>query len=150
MKSLWRARLALVGAVVVAIVVVATGLPVGTIVHQREALAAVSRQLAAVEAHNTAVRAEIASLRQPATIEAIAREEYGLVRPGQRSYVILPGNGTHTVGAGNLGAQRIPAGDVVPAGVSALDPPAVAATGSRPAGLWSRTLNELEFWRWAL
>lgn len=150
MKSLGRARLAFAGAVVVAIVVVATGLPMGTIVHQRQALAAVSRQLAAVEAHNTAVRAEIASLRQAPTIEAIAREEYGLVRPGQRSYVILPGKGTHTVGAGNLGAQRIPAGDVVPTGVSALDPPATATTGSRPASLWSRTLNELEFWRWAL
>ncbi|MGD0742789.1 MAG: septum formation initiator family protein [Acidimicrobiales bacterium] len=150
MRSLRRARLVVAGAVLVAVAVVATGFPGATIVRQRDALAAVGRQLSAVEAHNTEVRARIASMKQDSTIEAIAREEYGLVRPGQRSYVILPGKGDHAVGAGSLGAAQIPPGDVVPTSVSALDPPVAADNRSRQAGLWSRTLDELEFWRWAL
>jgi len=148
-KSLRRARAGLVGAVVLAIAIVATGLPTATIGRQRDALAAVDRQLATVEAHNAAIRSEITSLRQRSTIEAIAREDYGLVRPGQRSFVILPGKGAHAVGAGTLGLEPIPADDLVPTSVSAVAPLAAAA-GAKSASLWSRTLNELEFWRWAM
>jgi cell division protein FtsB len=148
-KSLRRARAGLVGAVVLAIAIVATGLPTATIGRQRDALAAVDRQLATVEAHNAAIRSEITSLRQRSTIEAIAREDYGLVRPGQRSFVILPGKGAHAVGAGTLGLEPIPADDLVPTSVSAVAP-LVAAAGAKSASLWSRTLNELEFWRWAM
>ena len=148
-KSLRRARAGLVGAVVLAIAIVATGLPTATIGRQRDALAAADRQLATVEAHNAAIRSEITSLRQRSTIEAIAREDYGLVRPGQRSFVILPGKGAHAVGAGTLGLEPIPADDLVPTSVSAVAP-LVAAAGAKSASLWSRTLNELEFWRWAM
>jgi cell division protein FtsB len=148
-KSLRRARAGLVGAVVLAIAIVAAGLPTGTIGRQRDALAAADRQLATVEAHNAVIRSEITSLRQRSTIEAIAREDYGLVRPGQRSFVILPGKGAHAVGAGTLGLEPIPADDLVPTSVSAVAPLAAAA-GAKSASLWSRTLNELEFWRWAM
>lgn len=148
-KSLRRARAGLVGAVVLAIAIVATGLPTGMIGRQRDALAVVDRQLATIAAHNAVIRSEISSLRQRSMIEAIAREDYGLVRPGQRSFVILPGKGTHAVGAGTLGLEPIPADDLVPTSVSAVAPP-VVATGVRSASLWSRTLNELEFWHWAI
>ncbi len=148
-KSLRRARAGLVGAVVLAIAIVAAGLPTGTIGRQRDALAAADRQLATVEVHNAVIRAEITSLRQRSTIEAIAREDYGLVRRGQRSFVILPGKGAHAVGAGTLGLEPIPADDLVPTSVSAVAP-LVATAGAKSASLWSRTLNELEFWRWAM
>jgi len=147
-KPLGRARLALLAAAVLSIAVVATGFPTGTLLRQREALAAVSRQLAVVDSHNAAVTSEIASLKQASTIEAIAREEYGLVRPGQRAYVILPGKGARAVGAGMLGVQPIPAADLVPTSVSALAPPVLAVAGAKPTSLWGRTLDELEFWRW--
>ena len=51
-KSLRRARAGLVGAVVLAIAIVATGLPTGMIGRQRDALAVVDRQLATIAAHN--------------------------------------------------------------------------------------------------
>ncbi|HXZ82360.1 MAG TPA: septum formation initiator family protein [Acidimicrobiales bacterium] len=150
MRSLRRARLALVAAVALVIAILATGFPVGTFVHQRVAIAAINRQLAAIDSRNAELRAEIVSLRQSSTIEAIAREEYGLVRPGQRSYVILPGKGARAVGAGTLGVQPIPPGDLVPASVSAYQSPSDMAPGGKPSSLWSRTVGELEFWRWAL
>jgi cell division protein FtsB len=149
-KSLRRARVVLAAAVVLVIAVLATGFPVGTFLRQRTAIAAVDRQLAVVDSHNAELRSEITSLRQPATIEAIAREEYGLVRPGQRSYVILPGKSARAIGAGTLGVLPIPADDLVPASVSALASPSDVTSGPQSASLWSRTAGELEFWRWAL
>ncbi len=149
MKPLRRARVVLLGAVVFFIAILATGFPAGLIAHQRVALAAVDRQLTAVEAHNAELRSQIASLEKPSTIEAIAREQYGLVRPGQVSYVILPGKGAQAVGAGTLGLEPIPADDLVPTSVSGLAAPS-AGTRTHSTSLWSRTLGELEFWRWAL
>jgi cell division protein FtsB len=147
-KPLRRARLILVGAFVFFVALVATSFPAGVIVRQRVVLAAVDRQLVAVDVHNAALSSQIASLQQPSTIEAIAREDYGLVRPGQLSYVILPGKGAHAVGAGTLGVEPIPVDDLVPTGVSALAIPEPRLPKS--PSLWSRTLRELEFWRWAL
>ena len=148
-RPLARARVVLVGAVAGSVAILATGFPAGTLVHQQKALAAAGRELASVEARNTAVRSEIASLEQRSTIEAIAREEYGLVRPGQRSYVILPGGAGRAVGTGTLGVQPIPTVDLVPTAVSAYGSP-LAGSGVRQQSLWNRTLGELEFWRWAL
>jgi len=148
-RPLARARVVLVGAAAGSVAILATGFPAGTLVRQQEAIAAADRQLATVEVRNTEVRSEIASLKQRSTIEAIAREDYGLVRPGQRSYVILPGGGGRAVGAGTLGVRPIPTVDLVPTAVSTFGSPPTGS-GVRQQSLWNRTLGELEFWRWAL
>ncbi len=46
------------------------------------------QQLADLQASNAELEAEIAKLQSPVEIERIAREEFGLVRPGERSYVV--------------------------------------------------------------
>ena len=84
-----------------------------------------------------------------ATIAAIAHQDYGLVRPGQRSYVILPGPGSPAI-ADPLAMGSIPTADLVAAPTSAnvVTPPATAPAVAGPKGsLWSRMLEHLEFWR---
>jgi cell division protein FtsB len=55
--------------------------------HHRQVDAA-EQQLADLQASNADLEAEIAKLQSPVEIERIAREEFGLVRPGERSYVV--------------------------------------------------------------
>ena len=55
--------------------------------HHRQVDAA-EQQLSDLEAANTELEAEIAKLQSPVEIERIAREQFGLVRPGETGYVV--------------------------------------------------------------
>jgi len=140
-----RARRVLCAACASAAVFVALELPLGELLRQRGELARVSRQLALVTGRNTALAGEIASLRRPATIAALAERDYGLVRRGQRSYVVLPSTGAGSA----LAAASIAPTDVVPTSAAALAGAGPARRTGRSAGLWGRVLDRLAFWRWA-
>jgi hypothetical protein len=146
---LYRARLAVLCAVVLGVGALVVEFPLSELVHQRGQLVSVSGQLATVDAHNAQLRADVSSLSHAATIAAVAHEEYGLIAPGQESFVILPQTGAKSPDPLSVG--EIPISDLV----AAPPPPAttndpVAAPAPPPAGsLWSRTVSRLEFWRWA-
>ncbi len=137
-----RARAALVASLVVGGLVVATQLPITELVHQRGDLATVDAELAAASSAVGRLRHDIASLRQPQAIANIAHQDYGLVRKGQTTYVVLPSSGA----ASQLSKPQIPRSDLMPTSLSPYA--AVKAAISRPAGsLWHRVLKRLEFWR---
>ena len=54
---------------------------------QREDLAA---RVTAITTENDRLAQKIEQLKDPATVEALARERYQLVRPGEEAYAILP------------------------------------------------------------
>ena len=145
MTSYRRARAALAAAVVFAAVMIGTGFPLGTLLHQRSELAAAAGQLQRVRANNAVLQQEIASLSLRSTIVAIAREEYGLVRPGQQAIVVLPAPGDPAVGAGSLVDRPLPPADLVLTSPTA--PTSAPVKGQKEPGLWSRVLSHLEFWR---
>ena len=64
--------------------------PARTYLAQQRSIAAEQRQVAALQAEDAKLAAESASLKSDATIERIAREEYGLVEPGQQAFTVLP------------------------------------------------------------
>ena len=136
MTTVRRARWPL--AVVVALVVgmFLLGFPLRTYVEQRASLAHARQTVVRLASDNRALHAQAAQLQTPAEIERLARERYGLVRPGQEEYAILPAPGY------GIDATALTAGAVraAPKGVRR---PAVAAS---PGGLWSRFLHQLEFW----
>ncbi len=159
-----RARLALVAGSGLAVAIVLTQFPIGEILAQRGQLRDVSRQLDLLDERNVALRSENAALRQPATVAAIAHQDYGLVRPGQQAYVILPATGAADPDAASLGTPVISRSQMVsasasaltgvaPAGMSGAGPAAgdhAAGAGSAGQGsLLARTLDHLAFWRWA-
>jgi hypothetical protein len=55
--------------------------------HHRQVDAA-EQQLADLQAANAELEGEIAKLQSPVEIERIAREQFGLVRPGETGYVV--------------------------------------------------------------
>lgn len=140
---LYRARLALLAAALFAGAVVVAEFPLSMLLHQRSQIALVSAQLGQLQSRNAGLAGDVKALSQNSTVAEIAHEEYGLVSPGQRSYVILPSNGSPA--ANDLSVSEIPPRDLV------ASTPAVA-TAPRPStvrgpGLWSRFLTHLEFWR---
>ncbi|HUY06200.1 MAG TPA: hypothetical protein VMU99_02930 [Acidimicrobiales bacterium] len=128
------------------IALVAIEFPLRQLISQRVQISKTALALQIVESHNAILQHDIASLSKTSTIISIAHQEYGLVQPGQRSYVILPNAGAKQ-NMNPLSALAIPAevlGSISGSTTSATAPHVV----SRPVGsLWSRMLRRLEFWR---
>lgn len=151
-RALRRARFALLAACGLAAGLVVTQLPLSELLSQRGQLRTAGRQLAVLDQRNAALHAENAALRQPGTVAAIAHQEYGLVRPGQQAYVILPQAGD--AAEGTLGTPAISRAQMLAGSAAALTGISPAGSGgTSPANgagtLLSRTLDRLEFWRWA-
>jgi cell division protein FtsB len=66
-------------------------LPTRTWLDQRSALSDANRRLELIEAENEALAARAAALTESAEIERLARQQYGMVRPGEQPYSVLPG-----------------------------------------------------------
>ena len=142
--NIFRARLLLIGALVLAVAIVTLEFPLSELMHQRSALSAASAELSSVRARNAQVTAEIASLHKSSTIAAIAHEEYGLVEPGQRSYVILPA--ATKASPSGIAPASVPIEDLVAPPVNLLESTKQAGTPHGPS-LVSRFVSRLEFWK---
>ena len=57
---------------------------------ERTRIAALEAKAAALEAENVRLERRITDLDDPATVELLAREQLGLVRPGEVPYVLIP------------------------------------------------------------
>ena len=74
--------------VIAAIVAVAAGiLPFRQIIAQQESVALANAKLDALRAENMLLEQQIAALKTPAEVERLAREHFGLVKPGEIGYV---------------------------------------------------------------
>ena len=88
-----RARALLAGAVVFAAIVLLSALPWSTLMNQHAQLASDSTQVGQLQAENRALTDEARELSQSSTMAGLAREDYGMVEPGQRAYEVLPASG---------------------------------------------------------
>jgi cell division protein FtsL len=149
MKAHQVHRWVLLGAVLCAAVIVVAWFPARELLHQHDELGAVNGQLATLAKRNASLSADITALSSNSTIAEIAHEQYGLVRPGQASYVLLPAAGSAAAN-GALTTTSIAPQDLIAAPV---DEPRAAPTSSASAvaagSFWSRFSAHLEFWRWA-
>jgi len=64
--------------------------PTRTYLNQRQATAEAETRLAELHASNAADQQRAATLQTDAEIERIAREQYGLAKPGEEVYQVLP------------------------------------------------------------
>jgi cell division protein FtsB len=64
--------------------------PTRTYLAQRAATSAAAAELDRLDAENARLERRIDRLLTPAEVERIAREQYGLVRPGEEAYAVLP------------------------------------------------------------
>ena len=65
-------------------------LPGRTWLQQRSAMSNTEHRLQVLNAENAALAKKAAQLQNAAYVEQIARSEYGLVRPGEQAYGIIP------------------------------------------------------------
>ena len=91
-----RAVRTLLVAVVVGALAFLFVLPGRTWLQQRGAMASASHKLQILDQENQALSKRAAQLQDPNYLEQIARQQYGLVRPGEQSYGILPPTVTTT------------------------------------------------------
>jgi cell division protein FtsB len=85
-----RAALLLIVALTAVGVLLLFVFPARTLLAQRHQIAATQSHIAALSRENTALAARINAMLDPAQIEQIAHEQYGLVMPGQQAYTIIP------------------------------------------------------------
>ena len=85
-RSLWPFVLALAAVGVLFLFV----FPARTYLSQRQQLAAATARVKVLATENGRLTDEASKLHNDAEIERLAREQYGLVRPGEEAYAILP------------------------------------------------------------
>lgn len=64
--------------------------PGRTYLQQRRSLAAAQSRLGVLRSENKGLEDRAAKLQTDAEVERLAREQYGLVKPGEEAYAILP------------------------------------------------------------
>ena len=62
--------------------------PLQDIIHNRAEIPALEQELRKTRTQNTANERLIKELKTPAGIERAARERYGMIRPGEKVYII--------------------------------------------------------------
>ena len=167
-----RARVVVLGAVVVCAVVLFAWFPATSLLSQRSDLASTQSQLSTLHSQDAALAQEKKNLSDAGEIGRIAREQYQLVSPGQQAYQVLPPTGSAPSGApyagdpGSVGAVTPSASSELPPGTGTATtttttpgaPPAAANSAADPtgaggqsgeqgAGFVSRMMHALEFWR---
>jgi cell division protein FtsB len=80
--------LALVGVVALAVVLLSG--PAQSYLDGRERVEKLTVKAAALDAENAALEQRVADLQDPETIELLAREQQGYIRPGEVPYILLP------------------------------------------------------------
>jgi len=92
-----RAVRALLAAVVVGGIVFLFVLPARTWLDQGRAMSRAQRQLSTLSQENQTLTKRAADLQSTSYVEQLARQEYGLVMPGEKAYgILLPANSTTT------------------------------------------------------
>lgn len=85
-----RIRLGMLALVVGALAVTGVA-PAQQVFAQRKLIEQEQIKLAALTAQNDALESRLARGRDPGYLEKLAREQLGLVRPGETAYVVVPG-----------------------------------------------------------
>jgi len=87
-------------AAVVAVVVTAAGIfPFRQIIADRRSVTLAQEKLLALRAENARLEDQVAVLQTDREVERLAREQFGLVRPGEVAYVVVSPSGEELVAA---------------------------------------------------
>jgi len=150
------------------VLVLVTSFPLQQLVRQRDSISSTAAEVKRLTAGNAALQQQAEELSDPANIAALARRDYGMVRPGDKAYAVIPVAGSpeanlssghsaldqgavapgsaesqELLGDQGSGSQSSSADSASAAGANGPPKPARAS----PPGLWGRVLDSLEFWR---
>ena len=85
-------RIVLPGLLVVALLALlfTAVFPTRTFLTQRSAIAEKRTEVERLTAEQAELEARLAALSTPAEIERLARRDYGMIKPGEEAYLVLP------------------------------------------------------------
>jgi cell division protein FtsB len=133
--------------------------PTRSYLHERSSMNTAAHQLQALNVQNRQLNDQIGRLNSDAEIERLARKDYGLVKPGEEAYAILPGALAKNAAANKPPPAKPPPAKPQPAKTGPAKPAAGTPPAGQPAGrsgqtaapahegLWGRFLDQLAFWR---
>ena len=96
-KTLWS--LVAITALVAAVVTAAGIFPFRQLIAERRSVAQAQETLLALRAENERLAGEVAVLGTDEEVERLAREQFGLVRPGEASFVVVAPAGEEAAAA---------------------------------------------------
>ena len=82
-------RILILSVTAVAVIVLFV-LPGRQLLAQSHQLSSTRHRIEMLDQENAKLSAQARSLRSDATVEQLARQKYGLVKPGEQAYVVLP------------------------------------------------------------
>lgn len=94
--SLWVVLVVLVALALILFLV----LPTRTWLTQRSSIGDTSHRLDVLNQENEALAGRVAALQAPEEIERVARQQYGMVRPGEHAFSVVPAPSAQTLPAG--------------------------------------------------
>ncbi len=94
--------------------VLATSFPVSALMRQHRQASAATAELRALTTGNDSLQQQASELSQPANIATLARQDYDLVRPGQKAYTVLPLPGSMHSSAASSGHSSLDQAPVAP------------------------------------
>lgn len=144
-----RALWGVMAGVVVAVGLFLFGYPTRTYLEQRAQLTQEQAKLDQLTAQNQTLSGQAARLQNTAEIERIARQDYGLVQPGQEAYAILPSPASTANNSSASGGPGGASGAGANHSNSSTGPSGASRshhTSHSSGGLWSRFIHQLEFW----
>jgi cell division protein FtsB len=113
-----------VAALVVAGLLFTFGTPARTWYDQRQEIVAARERTAVLDQQSRELQARVDQLGTDAEVERIAREQYGLVKPGEEAFAILP----------------------APGSAPAATTPPPAPPPPKPRSWWHRAWDDVTFW----
>jgi cell division protein FtsB len=136
--------LAAAGATLAVLVLVV--FPTRSYLKERGDVSSAAHQLQTINSQNRQLTDQVGRLNTDSEIERLARKDYGLVKPGEEAYAILPGALAKSAAASKPPAAK-PAAGKLPAGNAHVGPRGQATAAPAHQGLWGRFLDQLAFWR---
>ncbi len=144
-----RTLLLVVLAVMAAMGMFLFGYPTRTYLDQRAQLTSEQAMVDRLAVQNQTLQSEAAQLQNTAEIERLARQDYGLVQPGQEAYAILPAPtaapAASAPGPAASGAKSGTARTRTAAGSTASGGTGPSGGSGSSGSLWDRFLRQLEF-----
>jgi cell division protein FtsB len=140
-----RVRILTIACVGFCLLVLATSFPAAALLHQRHALSTASSELSSLNSGNRTLSREANQLAQPQNVATVAQKDYGMTRPGQTAYRVIPTSSQQKSGGAQTGSGTLDQGPIVP-GTSGSALGKQPQPSSGPPGFWNRVLSTLEFW----
>lgn len=138
-----RNRVMVVAAAAVSVIVLVSWFPASELEHQHQQVAAAVTQLDRLHRQNEALSDETKRLQTPSQIASIAEQQYGLEKPGQQDYQVLPPSGSSNGRLATSGRS----GTSPASGGGSNGAPGATSSGVSGQGFFERVTQTLEFWR---